>query len=254
MYKFQSIMKNIIIAVLLLWGGSLLAQTQTIRTSEDDLTITPISHATMVWEWNEKVIYFDPSGDVDMFKPFNIPDLVLITDIHGDHMNKETLKSLNLSEATLIAPMAVAVELKDMGFKKIEVVNNGEQIDIMDIHIEAIPMYNLPQSKSAFHVKGRGDGYVVTIDKIRLYVSGDTEDIPEMRNLKNIDYAFVCMNLPYTMTVEQAASAVLQFKPKQVYPYHYRGGEGKFSDVNAFQAMVQDKNPNIEVVLLNWYP
>jgi L-ascorbate metabolism protein UlaG (beta-lactamase superfamily) len=87
----------------------------------------------------------------------------------------------------------------------------------------------------------------------RIYISGDTEDIPEMRNLKNIDIAFVCMNLPYTMTVEKAAEAVLAFKPKTVYPYHYRGENG-FSDVAKFKSLVEADNPNIKVTQLDWYP
>ncbi len=98
----------------------------------------------------------------------------------------------------------------------------------------------------------RGNGYIITLGKKRLYFSGDTEDIPEMRALQYIDMAFVCMNLPYTMTVESAASAVLEFKPKQVYPYHYRGTEG-LSDVVKFKELVS-KNPDIEVIQLDWYP
>jgi L-ascorbate metabolism protein UlaG (beta-lactamase superfamily) len=103
-----------------------------------------------------------------------------------------------------------------------------------------------------FHEKGRGNGYVLTLGMERIYISGDTEDIPEMRTLKNIDVAFVCMNLPYTMTVESAASAVLDFKPKKVYPYHYRGSDGK-SDVDKFKTLVTEKNPDIKVLLLDWY-
>jgi L-ascorbate metabolism protein UlaG (beta-lactamase superfamily) len=99
------------------------------------------------------------------------------------------------------------------------------------------------------HTKGRGNGYVLTIGKKNIYISGDTEDIPEMRALKNIDVAFVCMNLPYTMDVNQASEGVLAFKPKVVYPYHYRG-----QDVNVFKTLVDKGNKNIEVRLLNWYP
>ena len=114
-------------------------------------------------------------------------------------------------------------------------------------------MYNLREEALKFHTKGRGNGYVLTINEERIYFSGDTEDIPEMRNLKNIDKAFVCMNLPYTMTVESAADAVLAFKPKQVYPYHYRGTQG-LSDVAKFKKIVNEKDTSIEVVQWNWYP
>ena len=113
-------------------------------------------------------------------------------------------------------------------------------------------MYNLREEALKFHTKGRGNGYVLAINNERIYISGDTEDIPEMRNLKNIDKAFVCMNLPYTMTVKSAASAVLDFKPKTVFPYHYRGTDG-LSDVNLFKTIVNDSIKSIKVELLNWY-
>ena len=112
-------------------------------------------------------------------------------------------------------------------------------------------MYNLTEERKNFHTKGRGNGYVVTLGGKRVYVSGDTEDIPEMRALKDIDAAFVCMNLPYTMDVDHAADAVLAFKPKIVYPYHYRGKEG-MSDVEKFKTLVS-KEKAVEVRLLKWY-
>jgi L-ascorbate metabolism protein UlaG (beta-lactamase superfamily) len=113
-------------------------------------------------------------------------------------------------------------------------------------------MYNLPETADSRHTKGRGNGYVINIGGKNIYISGDTEDIPEMRALKNIDVAFVCMNLPYTMDINQAASAVLAFKPKIVYPYHYRGSGG-LSDVAAFKKMVNEKDPKIDVRLAEWY-
>lgn len=131
-------------------------------------------------------------------------------------------------------------------------MNNGDTQDLGPFSIEAIPMYNLREEALKFHEKGRGNGYVLNWNNQRIYISGDTEDIPEMRNLKDIDIAFVCMNLPYTMTVESAASAVLDFKPKKVYPYHYRGKDG-MSDVDEFKSIVNKANPNIETVQLIWY-
>ena len=112
-------------------------------------------------------------------------------------------------------------------------------------------MYNSTAERSQFHPKGAGNGYVITIDNERIYVAGDTEDIPEMLSLKNIDYAFICMNLPYTMTVEQAASAVLKFQPKTVFPYHYRQKEG-FNDIETFKKLVS-VNKKIKVEFLKWY-
>jgi L-ascorbate metabolism protein UlaG (beta-lactamase superfamily) len=119
--------------------------------------------------------------------------------------------------------------------------------------ITGVPMYNLRVAATKFHTKGRGNGYVIEKNGMKVYFSEDTEDIPEMRQLKNIDKAFVCMNLPYTMTVESAADAVLAFKPKHVYPYHYRGVDG-LSDVAKFKELVNKGTPAVEVVQLNWYP
>src|SRR5690606_10259007 len=171
---------------------------------------------------------------------------------HGDHLNVETLQALDLTEAALVVPQAVADKLPENIAKHLIILNNGDSQTVNRISLEAIPMYNLREEALKFHQKGRGNGYVLTLGDERVYISGDTEDIPEMRQLKNIDKAFVCMNLPYTMTVESAASAVLDFKPKQVYPYHYRGTEG-LSDVNKFKSIVNTGNAEIDVVQLNWY-
>ena len=130
---------------------------------------------------------------------------------------------------------------------------NGSKVDYDVFSVEAIPMYNLRDEALKYHPKGRGNGYVLTFGKERVYISGDTEDISEMRELKNIDKAFICMNLPYTMTVENAAKAVLDFKPKQVYPYHYRGTEG-YSDIEKFKSIINENSKAIEVTELNWYP
>ena len=221
-------------------------------TQMDMLEIDPISHATMILSYGDATIYVDPTGGADAFKGKAKPTFVLITDIHGDHMDAETLKTLDLSNATLIVPSAVLEQLPELNTKETMVLNNGEKRQLKGMDIEAIPMYNLRTEALKFHEKGRGNGYVLTLGMERIYISGDTEDIPEMRNLKDIDVAFVCMNLPYTMTVESAASAVLDFKPKKVYPYHYRGTNG-FSDVSTFKKLVNKGSADIEVVQLNWY-
>ncbi|WP_179345125.1 MBL fold metallo-hydrolase [Winogradskyella ursingii] len=220
--------------------------------NEQSLKITPIKHATMILESNGEVIFIDPTGGAEAFKGKDQPNLVLITDIHGDHLNLETLEALNLKNSTIIAPKAVIEKLpKNLG-KTIVTLNNGDTYDFKTINIEAIPMYNLRKEDMDKHPKGRGNGYVLTIDDERIYISGDTEDIPEMRSLENIDKAFVCMNLPYTMPVENAADAVLEFKPNTVYPYHYRGADG-FSDVDKFKSLVNQGDDSINVELLEWY-
>ena len=217
------------------------------------LKITPIEHATMVLEYNGKTIYVDPTGGKEAFEGFPKADYVLITDIHSDHMHLKTLEGLSLNNAQIIAPEAV-YELLPKDFRKhTNAMINGSKVDYDVFSVEAIPMYNLRDEALKYHPKGRGNGYVLTFGKERIYISGDTEDIPEMRKLRNIDKAFICMNLPYTMTVENAAKAVLDFKPKQVYPYHYRGTEG-YSDIEKFKSIINENSKAIEVTELNWYP
>jgi L-ascorbate metabolism protein UlaG (beta-lactamase superfamily) len=223
----------------------------TLKTDNGDLTISPIEHATFVLRWNGKTIFVDPTGGGERFTSYGKPDVILVTDIHGDHFDAPTLAAVRTASTTLIVPAAVADKMGDeKGNAK--VLANGEKTLVNGITIEALPMYNLTEDRKAFHTKGRGNGYVVTLGGKRIYISGDTEDIPEMRALKNIDAAFVCMNLPYTMDVEHAASAVLEFKPKVVYPYHYRGKAG-MSDVGKFKELV-GKDKGIDVRLLQWYP
>lgn len=215
--------------------------------------INPVSHATAVINWGDTTIYLDPVGGAEAFKGMDKADLVLITDIHGDHLDAKTLSALKLGDTKIIVPKAVKDELPKSFSGNLKVMNNGETIKEQGFSIKAIPMYNLREEAKQFHTKGRGNGYVLEKDGMRLYIAGDTEDIPEMRNLKNIDIALVPMNLPYTMTEDKAADAVLEFAPKTVYPYHYRGKNGK-SDVQKFKELVDKGNKDIEVVLADWYP
>jgi len=218
-----------------------------IATGDGDLVIHPINHATFVTGWNGKTIYVDPVGGPKRFDGLPKPDLILVTDIHGDHHDNGTLEAVATDKAALIAPAAVTEKLAEKLRKQTTVLANGETKTVIGVNIEAVPMYNLTADRLKFHTKGRGNGYVITLGGKRIYISGDTEDIPEMRALKNIDVAFVCMNLPYTMTVEQAASAVRAFKPKIVYPYHYRG-----SDTEEFKQLV-GSDSGVEVRLRDWY-
>lgn len=215
-------------------------------SEQGEIIVHPINHATFVISWSGKTIYVDPVGGAGKFEGLPKPDLVLVTDIHGDHLSAETLQSVTQANSQIVAPEAVAKTFSSTLSEKTTVLRNGESKTLSDIKIEAIPMYNLTPDRLKFHSKGRGNGYVLTLGKKRFYISGDTEDIPEMRALKNIDVAFVCMNLPYTMTVDQAADAVRAFKPKVVYPYHYRG-----SDLEKFKTLVGDSG--IEVRIRDWY-
>ncbi|MBC3542196.1 MBL fold metallo-hydrolase [Rufibacter sediminis] len=234
-------------------GAQTLAQPDRIKTEKGDLVIQPVTHGSLALQWNGKTIWVDPYGGAALYTGLAKPDLILITDIHPDHLDLKTLQALPVTEAIVVAPQAVVDQLPDAMKAKAVVLSNGASTKQLDINIQAIPMYNLPESATAPHTKGRGNGYVLRIGNKNVYLSGDTEDIPEMRALKNIDVAFVCMNLPYTMDVNQAASAVLDFKPKIIYPYHFRGQNG-LSDVNAFKTQVEAGKKNVEVRMREWYP
>lgn len=218
-----------------------------IATSNGDLTIHPIDHATFAMGWDGRIIYVDPVGGAEAFRDLPGPDLILITDIHGDHLSVETLEAVAGESTVIVAPAAVVEQLPATVGSEARTLDNGSEISLFDLTVLALPMYNLTDERLQYHDKGRGNGYVVTMGGQRVYISGDTEDIPEMRALEDIDVAFICFNLPYTMTEEQAASAVLVFRPGIVYPYHYRG-----SDLDAFVASVAE-NPGIEVRIGAWY-
>ncbi len=216
---------------------------QEFSTSAGTVRITPVQHASLMLEAGGKVIHIDPvsTGNYD-----GLPaaDLILITDIHGDHMDPKIFPKVEKAGTMILAPAAVAKTVTAA-----TVINNGETKTVGAFTIESIPMYNVTRGPAAgklFHDKGRGNGYIVTYGGKRFYFSGDTEGVPEMRALKNIDVAFVCMNLPYTMPPDEAADAVKAFHPKIVYPYHYRG-----SDTKVFaQALA---GTGIEVRLIDWY-
>ncbi len=219
---------------------------------ENSFKIYPVEHASLVLKWDGEIIYIDPVGRKEDFLKYDEPDMILITDIHPDHLDIDLLESVVTEKTSIIAPKAVFDKLPKALQNNTEVIANGGKTSDYGIAIEAIPMYNLRKEALKYHKKGRGNGYVLEKNGKRVYISGDTEDIPEMRNLKNIDIAFVCMNLPYTMSVDKAAEAVLAFKPKTVYPYHYRGENG-LSDVDKFKTLVEAGNPEIKVVQLDWY-
>lgn len=225
------------------------AQTQLtgdhVATSQGDLVTHPVKHASFVMQWNGKTIYVDPVGGAEPYTGLPSPDVVLVTDIHPDHLNADTLAGMK--GTAVVAPQAVYEQAPDNIKHMITtIMKNGDEVSVDGIGIEAAPMYNITEGRLQYHEKGRGNGYLLTLGDERVYIAGDTEAIPEMLALEDIDVAFIPMNLPYTMTVEQAAEAVRTFKPAIVYPYHHRG-----SDVEEFKRLVGDTS---EVRLLEWYP
>ena len=209
--------------------------------------IRPVEHASFTMKWGDISIAIDPVGAPAHYAH---PSLVLVTDIHSDHLDIATLVAL---AAPMIAPKAVVAMMPEGLAKLATILNNDESIDAAGFRITAIPMYNRPGADNAgYHPKGRGNGYLIEKSGVRVYIAGDTAGIPEMRALANIDIAFMPMNLPYTMSVEEAAGATLSFRPKVAIPYHYRGPEG-LSDVAAYKRLVESANAGTHVELLKWY-
>lgn len=219
---------------------------------ENNLEIIPIVHASLVMRWSDTVFYVDPTGGEGAYEGQPRPDIVLLTDIHGDHLELPTLSAI-LGEADLVVPEAVRKELPEDLAARATVLGNGEAIEVRGFQIEATPMYNIPERPDTLHPKGRGNGYVIERDGTRVYIAGDTSATPEMRALRDIDVAFLPMNLPYTMGIEEAAEAVAAFKPRTVYPYHYRSRDG-LADVQGFKELVAGTDPDITVELAEWYP
>lgn len=222
----------------------------TFETPNGPITMHPVDHASLVMETPVGTIYVDPVGDMATYEGLPAPDLILITHEHGDHYNADLLNAVVGEETVLMTNPAVFDMLSDDHKAKATALANGESGTFGELMIEAIPAYNLTPERANFHPEGRDNGYVLNFDGYRVYVSGDTEDVPAMRALRNIDVAFVCMNLPFTMDLEAAASAVAEFAPTYVYPYHYRGRDGGTQDPRAFAALVSDAT---EVKFAPWY-
>jgi L-ascorbate metabolism protein UlaG (beta-lactamase superfamily) len=236
-------------AIALLFSAVLIApalaadQTQNFSTQASMVRITPIYHAAARIVAGRDTIYIDPAkpAKIDGMTP---GDLILITDIHGDHMDGADVTALSKTGTLVIAPAAAAKTITQA-----KVLANGETTRWRDWKITAVPMYNINHNQpngQPYHDKGRGNGYVLNYGAKNFYFAGDTEGTPEMRALKNIDVAFIPMNLPYTMTPAEAADAVKAFHPKVAIPYHYKG-----QDISVFQKDLAGSG--IEVRLLDWY-
>ena len=226
------------------------AQTQSFSTAAGEVKITPIHHASVLIQAAGKTIYVDPA------KPSKIDglpkaDLILITHLHWDHFDPDYIAALSQPSTEIIAPASVVEKLAPAPAHVARTMANGQTQQWQQWAIEAVPAYNLtstrgPEPGQLYHPKGRDNGYILTYGGKRFYFSADTEGTPEMRTLKNIDVAFVCMNLPYTMTPEEAADAVKAFHPKIVIPYHFRE-----SNLNVFKQRLE--GTGIEVRILDWY-
>jgi L-ascorbate metabolism protein UlaG (beta-lactamase superfamily) len=181
-------------------------------TKEWPLTIRPLTHGSVLLEWQERAIYIDPSGTYD-WASLPKADLILVTHEHADHASPATVTKIRKAETQIVANPGAARQ-----FPGAKVMKNGDKLDLLEIGIEAVPAYNVV--RKTYHPKGRDNGYVLTFGDVRVYLAGDTEGIPEMAALEKIDIAFLPINLPFTMPPSEAAAAARTFKPRILYPYH----------------------------------
>jgi L-ascorbate metabolism protein UlaG (beta-lactamase superfamily) len=194
-------------------------QKDTFKTSGGDLEIYFIGHGSLMFTFGGKTIHVDPTGMFGDYDHLPKADLVLITHEHFDHFDPKTLAKITTEKTPIIATATVSKQLPGC-----TVMKNGDTIKLEGLTVEAVPAYNMVHMRSPgnpFHPKGVGNGYIITFGDKRVYVAGDTENTPEMKALKNIDIAFLPMNLPYTMTPEMVADAAKAFMPKILYPYHF---------------------------------
>ena len=199
-------------------------QTDVIQTSQGPLKITPLYHGSVMLEFGGKIIHVDPWSQAD-YTGIPKADMIVITHSHADHMDPAIIKNLRKESTVLVAPPAVTDTLNGT-VGDTDAISNGEKRTFLGVEIEAVPMYNLVLGSGPgkpFHHRGIGNGYILSFGDTRVYFSGDTECTPEMKALKNIAIAFVAMNPPRTMPPSEAAACVQAFRPKIVYPYHYRG-------------------------------
>jgi len=189
------------------------------QTTEGELEITFIGHGTLIFSFQEKIIHVDPYGRLTDYRKLPKADIVLLTHEHADHLDKNTINLIKKEDTSIVQTEACLEQVGDG-----VVMKNGDVQTVKDILIEAVPAYNIQHKRDngqPFHPKGVGNGYIIHFGGLRVYVAGDTENIPEMKDLENVDIAFLPMNLPYTMTPEMVADAAKTLKPKVIYPYHF---------------------------------
>jgi L-ascorbate metabolism protein UlaG (beta-lactamase superfamily) len=212
-----------------------------IRTSAGDLEITFIGHGTLMFRFGGKTIHLDPWTQQADYSKLSKADIVMITHEHMDHLDLKAVEMIRSGKTAVFCPKLCAAQVKGA-----TVMNNGDVKTFDGVEVKAVPAYNLIHKRDngqPFHPRGDGNGYIFTFGDKKVYVAGDTENIPEMKELKGIDLAFLPMNLPYTMTPEMVADAAKGFRPRILYPYHY--GE---TDTSQLVALLKEEK-GIEVRL-----
>ncbi len=233
---------SLVIAVALVAtaSGQRVFERDTITTSHGPLEITFIGHGSVMFAWQGKIVHVDPFSRQADYAQFPKGDLVLITHEHRDHLDTLALRQV-CTPATVVGIAAACRELVPDGV----VLRNGDADTLAGLRVEVVPAYNVRHVRDngqPFHPRGRGNGYVITFGDTRVYLAGDTEDIPEMSELADIDVAFLPMNLPYTMTPEMAAHAARMVQPRILYPYHFGN-----SDVSQLVELLQGEKIEVRI-------
>lgn len=241
-------MKKLLIATavfpIFLFGQSRF-ETDIFETSAGKLKISFVGHGTLMFECDNIIIHIDPVMRETDYSTMPKADLVMVTHHHGDHLDVSAIDHIKKDGTKIIMTENSSKTLGNPD--DILIMRNGDKTSFFNIDIEAVPAYNIVHKRTGgdvFHPKGEGNGYIFTIGDTRVYVAGDTENTPEMKVLKNINIAFLPMNLPYTMTPEMAADAARAFKPGVLYPYHYGN-----SDTGELIRLLKDEK-EIEVRVL----
>ena len=212
-----------------------------IPTSAGELRITFVGHGTLMFRHGGKVVHVDPVAREADYSTLPKADLILVTHEHSDHLDPKAIAALRKDSTTIVLTEKCAPKVTGG-----TVMKNGDVRTVADIKVEAVPAYNIVQKRPSgdpFHPRGDGNGYVLTFGDKRVYVAGDTENTPEMKSLKDIDVAFLPMNLPYTMTPEMVADAAKAFRPKILYPYHY----GETDTTKIVQLLAADKDIEVRI-------
>lgn len=242
MKKIISIIAIIFLSLNTMYSQNL--QTDKFDTSEGELTINFVKHASLFFEFDGKIIHIDPVTQMGNYTNYPKADLILITHHHGDHLDFNAINLLKKENTKII----LTQKCSEMGenLSNNIVMKNGDALEINQLEIKAIPAYNIinkHDSGEPFHPKGEGNGYVITFGDKKVLIGGDTENIPEIKALENIDIAFLPMNLPYTMTPEMVADAAKAFRPKIIYPYHY----GNTDTSKLIELLKEDKDIEVRI-------
>jgi L-ascorbate metabolism protein UlaG (beta-lactamase superfamily) len=239
MRAFLRLFVSIFMCVALVPSFTFGFESDVIPTAAGDLRITFIGHGTLMFEFNKTVIHVDPVSRYADYSTLPKADIIVVTHGHGDHLDKAAIDKVRNDETVVLLTETCAQRIKAG-----TVMKNGDVREVQGLQIEAVPAYNIVHMRGPgrpYHPQGVGNGYVITLGQKKVYIAGDTENVPEMKNLKDVQCAFLPMNLPYTMTPEMVAEAAKTIKPKILYPYHFGN-----TDTSKLVTLLKDE-PDIEV-------